>query len=386
MLPAAPAVDVRPRHWPALDGIRAVAVCAVLVYHWNNPHLLPGGYLGVDLFFILSGFLITWGITLEWDRSDPRRGPRFSARHFYARRALRLGPALAAVLVFVAVLLATSLHGPLAHQTVAGIPWVVLFVGNWSKALQFGNLGVLNNLWSLGVEEQFYLLWPAVAVLLLRRGWRRERLGTALLCVAGAEAVYREALYRSGVTVERLAFGLDTHSDGLLVGCALAMYLSAGRLPQLNRRALAGGAWLAVVVVAVLMVTGNGRTSFQWGYPLTAVAGGTLIAACVTGRVPALAGVLSSRPAVWIGRRSYGLYVWSFPIYVGLPWPASFNGYPRYAAETALSFVVAGLSYRFVELPFLRRKKRLGSIDAPAPEPRPAPAAAPGDRSAPPAQ
>ena len=365
--------QAQPRHWRALDGVRALAVGSVLIYHWNSPHLFTGGYLGVDMFFALSGFLITWGIALERDRSGG-----FSFGHFYARRALRLLPAVVAVVLFVGLLLATSLHGPAASQTLRGLPWILLYAGNWCKAMQVGNLGVLNHLWSLGVEEQFYVIWPIVILAFLRRGVRRERLAAAILAVAAVEAVYREVLYRIGVSVSRLAFGLDTHSDALLVGCAIALYLSSGRLDRIQRRtSLAAGAWGALAVIAVLVATGNGQTTFQWNYPITAAASGVLITALITGSVPLLRDILGSRLAVWVGRRSYGLYVWSYPIYYGLPWPKDFTGPPRYLAETALAFAVAAASYRFLELPFLRLKGRLGSIDRPAPDAVPRPARGP---------
>ncbi len=349
----------RAAHWPELDGVRAVAVLSVMIYHFFQNGLFTGGYLGVDIFFVLSGFLITWGITVEWDRAD-----RLSYRRFYARRALRLLPALAAVLVFAVVLVLTVLHGPTRANTIAALPWVVLYVGNWAHALWLGDMGILSHLWSLAVEEQFYLLWPLILVVILRSRVRRERAAAALLLVALGEAAYREILYRHGVSVERLAYGLDTHSDALLVGCAVALWLSSGALGRRRRPELSAGAWLAAGLIAVLIATGNGRTSFQWNYILTALAGGTVIASLVTSPPRAMTAVLASRPAVWVGRRSYGLYVWSFPIYYGLPWPKSFDGWPRYGTEMALSFLTAAASYRYVELPFLRRKSRLGSTDA----------------------
>jgi peptidoglycan/LPS O-acetylase OafA/YrhL len=350
------ATSERAGHWPALDGVRAVGVGAVMCYHLYEPHFFTGGYLGVDVFFVLSGFLITWGLVAEWDRSGHLR-----FRRFYARRALRLFPALAGVLVFASVLILTVLHGTNRSETISGLPWIVGYVSNWARAVNASNLGVLTNLWSLAVEEQFYLIWPTVLLILLSRRWSRDRLGTAILAVAAAEAVYREALYRAGVSVNRIANGLDTHSDALLVGCAIALWLSSGRLERIPTSVLQAGAWLGASAIAVLMLTGNGQTSFQWGYPLTAIAGGALIADLVVAPPRTLRTVLSCRPAVWVGRRSYGLYVWSYPIYYGLPWPADFLGWHRDLAEMTLSVAVAAVSYQVLELPFLRRKLRFSS-------------------------
>lgn len=344
-------------HWQALDGVRALAVLSVMIYHFFQPHVFTGGYLGVDVFFVLSGFLITWGLVGEWTETAG-----ISFRRFYSRRALRLFPALAAVMVFGAVLAGTILGGPLRHQTLIGLPWIALYVGNWAEAFQVSTLGVLGHLWSLGVEEQFYILWPAVISILLHKGFRKERIAAGVAIVALLEAVYREILFRHHVPVVRLAYGLDTHSDALLAGCAVALWLSAGRIQLVDQFRLRAAAWISVGIIAVLVFTGNGDSSFQWGYPLTAAAGAIVIASLVTSPAPALAALLGSRPAVWIGRRSYGLYVWSYPVYYGLPWPKSFTGWPRDGAELTASFVVAAISYRVIELPFLRRKHRFAAL------------------------
>lgn len=341
-----------------------MAVVAVMVYHLFEPNLLPAGYLGVDMFFVLSGFLITWGLVEERDRTG---GVSFG--RFYARRALRLLPALAAVLVFATVLSYTVLPPATRQQTLSGIPWVLLYVGNWDKALTTNTLGILAHLWSLGVEEQFYLVWPVLLVTLLKLRVRRDHLAAALAVLAGVETGYREALFWTGTPVVRLAYGLDTHSDALMVGSAVAIWLSTGTLQRVGPSVLRTGSWAALAGLAALAETGNGDFSFQWGYPLAAVATATIIASLATSPSPLLERALSSRVAVWTGRRSYGLYVWSLPIYYGLPWPERFTGPARDASEIALSFVVAAASYRLIELPFLRLKGRLHRFRAAGPQP-----------------
>lgn len=348
------AMPERGGHWAALDGVRAAAVGSVMLYHLYRPHLLPGGYLGVDVFFVLSGFLITWGLVTEWDRDGG-----VSYRRFYLRRALRLLPALGGVLALAAVLVGTSLQGSQRASTVAGIPWIIFYVGNWARAIGASDLGALAHLWSLAVEEQFYLLWPLLLVALLRARLRRQGIAAGLVGLAVVEAIYREALYRSGISVERLVNGLDTHSDGLMAGCAVALLLSSGALRRAPARALKVGAWASATLLVVLAETGNGNSSFQWGYPLAALGAAVVIAALVIDPPGGLNAVLGSRPAVWVGRRSYGLYVWSYPIYYALPWPRGFTGWPRDLAEIGLSFVVAATSYRILESPFLRLKHRM---------------------------
>ncbi len=153
-------------HWAALDGMRAFAVIAVMLFHFQQPHFFLGGYVGVDVFFVLSGFLITSLLISERDQFGT-----VWVRGFYARRALRLFPALALVVVSCAgiVLILGDLSGR-RHDTLVGIPFATFFVGNWVLGLADSlKLGLLNHTWSLGIEEQFYLLWPITLVVLLRR-------------------------------------------------------------------------------------------------------------------------------------------------------------------------------------------------------------------------
>lgn len=339
--------------WDTLDGVRAVAVISVLLYHLFIAHFFTAGYLGVDIFFVLSGFLITTLLLREHDRDG-----KVSLGLFYARRALRLFPALAAVMVFAAILAVVSLAEPLAHQTLTGLPWIALYVGNWGRATGDASLGLMAHAWSLAVEEQFYILWPAALLALLRIRARRERMALALLVVALLETVYREALFHHGYSVSRLAFGLDTHSDGLLVGCALAFWMASGRADEVPPAYSKVAASVGCVAVTVMVLTGNAQTSFQYEYPLTALATGAILWNLLTYPLPALEKSLGSRPALWLGRRSYGLYLWSYPVFYGLPWPHSIRGPVRDISEITASLVVCGLSYRFIEQPFLRLKDR----------------------------
>lgn len=363
------------RHWPALDGLRAVAVLAVIFYHVGS---FPGGYLGVDVFFVLSGFLITSLLLTEWDA----RGGRVSFRDFYARRVLRLFPALGCVLVttllVVAVLALTGRHADraFAWTTLSAVPWVIGFVGNWARALAphapIGTLGALGQTWSLAVEEQFYLVWPALFVLLLRRRIRRDRLALALILLAVAEMIYRAWMANRGISLARIYYATDSHSDGLLVGCALAFWLvkgpgtgdAAGRIAKPMT-------WLAAASLAALFVVGR-RAGAPVETSAAVLATGVLTAAIVTGGAPpALLRVLSARAVVRMGRRSYGLYLWQYLMlavteelcarYAGLspagPWPGRLIFATAMAGGVVASFVLAELSYVRVELPALRLKR-----------------------------
>jgi peptidoglycan/LPS O-acetylase OafA/YrhL len=360
--------------WPALDGLRALAVLAVIAYHCG---LLPAGYLGVDVFFVLSGFLITALLRREWES----RGGRISFRDFYARRMLRLFPSLGCVVVASVVLAAMiEMAGGVdeqrfAHATITALPWVGTFASNWAIAFNLSSLGSLAQTWSLAIEEQFYILWPALFVLLMRRGYSRDGMARVLTCAAVAEMVYRAAAPNLGFSHAHVHFGLDTHSSGLLVGCALAFWLTPtqpiGR-PHGRATLVTAAAWAGLALLVAEFALG-GATDTAAEEVSTLLATGVIVTALVAG---ASAGVLGrifvSKPAVYVGRRSYGLYLWHYVIfsvvaalqapYTGvLPANAGLNDLTSavvLGAEVTLSFVLAELSYRFIELPALRLKRR----------------------------
>jgi peptidoglycan/LPS O-acetylase OafA/YrhL len=339
-------------------------------------HLGPfaGGYLGVDVFFVLSGFLITSLLIGEWES----RGGRVSFRDFYARRVLRIFPALGCVIV-ASVLLAVLMelpgwmsNRPFAQRTLDGLPWVVIFAGNWARAVGHAGLGLLGHTWSLAVEEQFYLLWPALFVLLMRRRFRGRRLAFWLALIAVAEMIYRAVAAHAAYNGNRIYYATTTHSDGLLIGCALAFWLATRQPSQwspLAGKLFKGMTWLGTTVLAALFFVGS-----RAGAPLeisgAVLASGLLVAGVVTRESPAkLEGFLSSWPMVRIGRRSYGLYLWNYIVF-GTFLTLYAHYASHYPAERMMgirigsgavfigTFILAELSYNFVELPALRLKRR----------------------------
>jgi peptidoglycan/LPS O-acetylase OafA/YrhL len=366
---AGPDHGLQSPRWPALDGLRAVAVLAVIIYHFG---LLPGGYLGVDLFFVLSGFLITSLLIREWDR---RRG-YISFRDFYLRRVLRLFPALGCVIaVTVALIGALELSRPPSNRqyvagTLEGLPFVVTFVGNWARALDpASSLGVLGHTWSLAIEEQFYLLWPALFVLLMRHRLSRALMALSLALIAVAEMVYRVAMSFAGYGGNRIYYGTDTHSDGLLIGCAIAFWLASHQSTRVYQTAgglRKGVTVLATAALAILFVLGNlSRAPIE--IPLAVLACGAVLAGAVTEQLPVfLERLLSCDGAVLIGRRSYGLYLWHYIVFrtASALYPAEVLGFRRIVTAVIVgalfitTFIVTELSYRFIELPALRLKRR----------------------------
>jgi peptidoglycan/LPS O-acetylase OafA/YrhL len=338
---------------PALDGLRAVSIVAVLAHH---SRWLPGGFLGVDVFFALSGFLITALLTEEFTRTGT-----ITLRLFYARRALRLLPALLVLVVVCAgTLLATmpAEYGPLVlHEAAA----VLFYVANWAWVIDLP-LGVLSHTWSLGIEEQFYLLWPCALLGLLRVSSPRRAFAVTL-GLAGAGVAWRHALVLAGARFEHLQRGLDAHGDPLLIGCALSLALTAGlRVPGRSTFA----ALLGVCGLAGLLVFSTFPES-SVSYPvstLAAVAVSLVIAHVVRESHSPLTRLLTVAPLVAIGRISYGVYLWHFPVFylfglVTLPGTAATASWQSAVAAWAISFGAAGMSYVIVERPALALKRTL---------------------------
>jgi peptidoglycan/LPS O-acetylase OafA/YrhL len=351
---------------PGLDGLRAVAVLGVLLYHADVPWL-PGGYLGVDVFFVLSGFLITSLILEELDRSG-----RLDFGRFYLGRARRLLPALILVLLVVTIAV-VFVYKDAASQFRTDALASLFYVNNWWYVIQqqsyfefIGRPPLLQHLWSLAVEEQFYLIWPAIAFLVYRWGKRR---GVALvsLLLAIASTAWMVVLSRhNGVPdladPSRAYFGTDAHCMGLLMGAALATLWRPGRL----RAPLARSGSIIVTVVGAASFLGVLYFFFFVSEftPFMYTQGGFLILAAVTVVLIAMAthpgaplgGWIGSQPWRWIGQRSYGLYLWHWPIFMVtrplLDWPL--DGPIVLALRLALTFGIAELSYRYVEIPIRR--------------------------------
>ncbi len=337
-------------HRPALDGLRGAAVLCVLGFHARVP-FLRWGYLGVDVFFVLSGFLITSVLLREWAATGDIR-----LRSFYARRALRLLPALLA-------LLALSLlpaGGPDLGRRVRSAAVVLFYGSNWARAFDRDVLlPEFEHTWSLSIEEQFYVLWPVALALALRKGWPARRIAGLLASGALVAAAGRAAMWSAGFGPERLYNGLDTRADGLLAGCLLGVALASGLRPGVRNPSVAPA--LAVAALPFAWATFGSRWDdafmFVAGYAGVAIASAASIAALVVERPRWLHRLLSSPPLVRVGRISYGLYLWHYPLFLwvdrlGLP------RVPGALAKAAGVLAVASLSYRWIERPFLRLKDR----------------------------
>lgn len=213
-----------PGYIPALDGLRGIAIIAVILIHSGFPWF-QGGFIGVDIFFVLSGFLITYLLVREYDGN----GGRISFGRFYARRVLRLAPALILLLAVLWALSVLVLDPGSAYGMRRDIVITLFYAANWARAFDF-YMGYLAHAWSLSVEEQFYIAWPVMLLYLLRRGWSRWRTVQLILACACLAALLRLVMAVNGAGVNRLFNGLDTRADSLLIGCALGVALGSGLL------------------------------------------------------------------------------------------------------------------------------------------------------------
>jgi len=345
-------------HQPALDGIRALAVAAVLAYHAGLPWA-RGGFLGVDAFFVLSGYLISSLLLLEW-----RARGTIALSAFWARRARRLLPALFLMLIGVAgyalVFAAPDEIGKLRGDALATLGYVAnwrpLFSGQ-SYFDQFSVPSPLRHTWSLAIEEQWYAVWPLLLLVLLRLR-RGSLLALSLLMIAGS-AFLMGWLYDPGGDPSRVYYGTDTRAQSLLMGAALAMLLlQRGPLRSLPaRHMLQIAALVCAVGVGWVWATASGDSVFLYrgGFLLLAAAVAVVIAASVQPKAGPIGRLLSLPPLRGLGLISYGVYLWHWPVYLVLtPDRTGWDGYGLFAVRVLVTLAIAVVSYRVIEMPVRR--------------------------------
>lgn len=357
----------RPGRFGGLDGLRAIAVALVLGYHLF-PSALPGGFLGVDVFFAISGFLIT---SLLLREAATGGGIRLGA--FWRRRARRLLPALALVLL-VCSSLALLVGGDLLVRIGSQIAGTTFFVSNWVFIANGADYfardtpELFRNTWSLSIEEQFYILLPLLVLALLRLRGRSSR-AIPLVVLGLASAAWMAELSLSGADPTRIYFGSDTHTFGLLLGAAMAMLLAPRSRPgdaaasevhvpgvakQLGFAAVAA-VGLGVLGWLTLTLPEGSPQSFEGGFQLAILASLAVVWA-VTRPGLVLGVVLDVAPLRWVGERSYGIYLWHWPLLLILTavFGPSSPSWVVPAVTVAATFAAAALSYRFIEQPVRR--------------------------------
>jgi len=347
------------RRVPGLDGVRCFAVLTVLLFHLGVPHA-GGGWLGVDLFFVLSGYLITTILLTE----HHRRG-QIRLRAFYAKRALRLYPALLALLVVGAPFYRILGDRGTWHGYLRTAGQAALYIEDFVYGITGDPHGYLGHTWSLAVEEQFYLLWPLLMILALRAA-----LPVLALAVAGTVASFAMLVAFSPQHADNPWFVPasyylpHTRAGSLMIGCALAAWL-VDREVRPVRGIARGVGWLgAIGYVSVVLLADHftRNTSTAWTLIAADVAAAMLVYGLVTAPDASLSRGLAWRPFAWLGERSYAFYLYAFVVEAILQSHAPHMARPQQVLVTFVATTsLAALSFHLVELPFLRLKQRLGA-------------------------
>ncbi|CAB4533098.1 MAG: acyltransferase family protein [Actinobacteria bacterium] len=357
------------RYIPAIDGLRAVAVVAVLLYHLGISWI-PGGFLGVDLFFVISGYVITRLLLDSIQRSGG-----LDLRAFYIARIRRLLPPLLFMIITTALFV--SLWAPdTIKRFLTDAPFSIFGAMNWWLVFRhtdyfeaIGRPPLLQHTWSLGVEAQFYLLWPLILLLVLRFLGKNKIPGTALLiaCFSGLSLLLLSLRVDSAnaAQVSHVYFGTDTHSIGLFLGAALAVkWVPQNLSEEVNKKAQdfidgIGIFGFLGILATFLFINESDPTLYKLAFPLAGIFGCAIITSVVH---PAsrFAPILSSRFMVWIGERSYAIYLWHWIIFQITRPAFDLDGSPwaLFTLRILIVFALSDISLRLVELPI-----RTGAVE-----------------------
>jgi peptidoglycan/LPS O-acetylase OafA/YrhL len=354
------------RYMPGLDGLRALAVLSVIAYHLNFPWA-TGGFLGVTVFFVLSGYLITDLLVAEWSVNK-----KIDLKNFWIRRAKRLLPGMFTLLLVVFAfvsLFQTSLLADLKQDTISAL----FYYSNWwyifhdlSYFESFGPPPLLNHFWSLAVEEQFYIIWPILILLVLRFLKHKSLLFLLTIIGAAISIILMAYLFHPGLDPSRVYYGTDTRAFSLLIGAALAMVWPSRKLTNKIKtpdRIFLDSIGLTGLTIFLIMIWKTNQYEsflYEGGMFLISISTAMLIAA-IAHPASLIGRFLSMRPLKWIGLRSYGIYLWHFPVIVLLS-PKINTGdlsFVRTVLQLLIIFMFAALSYRFIEDPIRKGKLQL---------------------------
>jgi peptidoglycan/LPS O-acetylase OafA/YrhL len=332
------------KYIPELDGLRAVAVGMVILDHTLNNQF-PGGFIGVDIFFVLSGYLITTILAHEFERDE-----RINLGHFYLRRFLRLTPALF-ILLASYVLVSAAVSGSFREHAKAAFV-AATYTMDWAQALKFGPSGFMLHTWSLAVEEQFYLLWPLILIAALRCRISVWKIIVGLILAVTTWRTFL-VLHTTSIDPQRIYLSFDTRFDTLLVGCLMAV----APLPWLHKPA-ARFVMIPILALAVASLTlqWTSHALYLIGFPLIALLAAWLILAAMTANYDGLLRrSLRWGPINYVGRISYGVYLWHMPIALTLFSVLPTQSFVVFALTCILTLIIASASYHWVEQPILKR-------------------------------
>ncbi|AJG91189.1 acetyltransferase (plasmid) [Bacillus tropicus] len=346
------------RYMVGLDSLRGLAILGVILYHINF-NWMPGGFLGVTVFFVLSGYLITDILAMEW-----KRNKRIDLKKFWLSRARRLLPGMLVMLVITLAWITifhSSLLGKMRGDSIAAL----FYVSNWwyiyhklSYFDNFNQISPLNHFWSLAVEEQFYVVWPFIISLGLYYIKKQSRMILLICLGAFASALAMAILYEPGVDPSRIYYGTDTRAFSLLIGAVLALVWPSNRLAnKIIPKArfildVVGG--IALIIILVMFWKTNQYDPFLYkgGMVLLSIATALLVAN-LAHPASRIAQFLRFRPLRWVGIRSYGIYLWHYPI-LTLTTPKVNAGdfsIIRAILQFLLIILIAQISWKFIEKP-----------------------------------
>lgn len=341
---------------PQLDGLRGVAILFVMLFHAEVPCFV-GGFIGVDIFFVLSGFLITTILVREYERYGS-----VSLKNFYARRVLRLAPALLLLLVTFCLYSLFFLDEAKAKSNYIDALISLAYLSNWARAFSVHPPDFLGHTWSLSIEEQFYILWPLMLLLMLALLKNRKTVFAITVALAVSSSLFRIYLSFIGAPVERLYNGLDTRADALIAGCALGLFLSlelAGKNGIARfRKQLFITALFSCFCLSLFVCNADWRNQNMYyiGFFAVEIFTAVLILEIVTNKEGAFALFFSRKWLVWIGSVSYGLYLWHHPVFCIIK-SLGYNRLTITIAGSLITFMIAVLSFYFLERPVLSFKR-----------------------------
>ncbi|QIL46623.1 acyltransferase [Vagococcus coleopterorum] len=345
---------------PSIDGLRALAIIFVLIYHFKIP-FFTGGFIGVDIFFVLSGYLITSKLLSEW-----RSHQKIDLKRFWVKRVRRLIPAVA-VLLAVVLLVCFFLYPKVFEKSWLDGVASFFYVSNWwyifNDVPYFQTFGIpspFKHLWSLAIEEQFYLIWPIAFATLLKWLKKRQHVLKAVL-VSGLLSIGLMWVLYNPESIDRVYYGTDTRLFTLAFGCSLAFiwpfYLLEDNFNTKEKRIIdsVGVVSLLGLITLAFVLSEYKKVLYPGGFVLVGLLA-TLLLATIVHPSSRLGKVFSHPWLIWLGKRSYSIYLWHYPILV-LTTPVKTIGtlYPLLMLlQLALIILAADMSYRFIELPFIR--------------------------------
>ena len=358
---------------PSLDGLRGISIIAVMAF---NTQLLciQGGFVGVDIFFVLSGFLITALLVQNFHRTSG-----IGIKHFYFRRALRLFPALLALLLFYAAYALLFQPFDKAVTTLKGELYTLFYIANWVQVPPISyHMGGLSHTWSLSVEEQFYIIWPLLLLLLLKLNSKRVII-IILLSLVTISVSLNVWFWQTGIPFLRMYFGSDTRANEILIGCIAALLFSSGIFKRVENSKLArrfnfvkwtfhSAAFISLVGILLSFFYARIDQEFLYngGFVLVSISVACIILDLVL-FPSATSRVFEFAILVWIGRISYGLYLWHYPISEASR--QLFDGRTSVlfyqVFGLVVTFMVAAASFYLLEQPFLKLKHRFGASRPP---------------------